>query len=171
MFQCPNCRAYTDLSAEVDDSNDYDDDEEEELKQDIPVNNEESLPEPDSRQNSSNNDNEPLNSENGIHHQGISTDSELATMTQNVHLAGPGTPRTEAEAGASSNTTPQDSPGDVERSASIDIPGFQSLHQSPNGLRDRRAGSPIVVDTFEDNPLTPRNDSGPLAFDGRAGRS
>lgn len=25
MFQCPNCRAYTDLSAEVDDSNDAND--------------------------------------------------------------------------------------------------------------------------------------------------
>lgn len=32
MFQCPNCRAYTDLSAEVDDSNDFDDKEQREFE-------------------------------------------------------------------------------------------------------------------------------------------
>ena len=31
MFQCPNCRAYTDLSAEVDDSNDAEEAAEEEV--------------------------------------------------------------------------------------------------------------------------------------------
>lgn len=173
MFQCPNCRAYTDLSAEVDDSNDYDD-EEEEAKQNVPVNNEESTPEPDSR-----NDNNPDRSEpteNSVQQQGSSTDGELAAMAQNVHLEGQSTPNMEAANGHSSTTTPQDSPGNnVERSASIDIPGLQSLYQSPGGARYRRgqsgADSPVAADTFEDNPLTPRNDSGPLAFDGRAGRS
>ncbi|KAL1863385.1 hypothetical protein Plec18167_000478 [Paecilomyces lecythidis] len=178
MFQCPNCRAYTDLSAEVDDTNDYD--EEEELKQDIPVNNEEPAPETDSPhepQHDNTNSGEQSDSfENGVPQQEPSTDGELATMAQNVHLGGQSTPNLEAENGHSSTTTPQDSPGNnIERSASIDIPGLQSLYQSPGGSRYRRGQlrpeSPVAADTFEDNPLTPRNDSGPLAFDGRAGRS
>lgn len=178
MFQCPNCRAYTDLSAEVDDTNDYD--EEEELKQDSPVNSEEPAPETDSpheSQHDNTNSGEQSDSfENGVQQQEPSTDGELATIAQNVHLGGQSTPNLEAENGHSSTTTPQDSPGNnVERSASIDIPGLQSLYQSPGGSRYRRGQlrpeSPVAADTFEDNPLTPRNDSGPLAFDGRAGRS
>ncbi|KAJ9216012.1 hypothetical protein DTO166G4_2256 [Paecilomyces variotii] len=175
MFQCPNCRAYTDLSAEVDDSNDYDE-EEEEAKQNVPVNNEESTPEPDSRNDNNHPGDRSEPTENSVQQQGSSTDGELAAMAQNVHLEGQSTPNMEAANGHSSTTTPQDSPGNnVERSASIDIPGLQSLYQSPGGARYRRgqsgADSPVAADTFEDNPLTPRNDSGPLAFDGRAGRS
>lgn len=43
------------------------------------------------------------------------------------------------------------------------VPGWQSV---PMGVG---SDTPVRSESSEENPLTPRNDSGPLAFDGRAG--
>ena len=55
------------------------------------------------------------------------------------------------------------------RNTNSPAPGWQSL----NHIHQNRLGSdtPGRSESSEENPLTPRNDTGPLAFDGRAGVS
>lgn len=161
MFQCPNCRAWTDLSAEVDDSDDSDN-ERRATRRELP----------------SGTQNNPENEEtrgsqcpqaNGASH---SSDAELAAVTENMRLEERGTSGQQAENPDSAGTT-QDEPNG--RSANIPIPARLSPTETPSGASrhgqsQRRSDTPGSAETFEDNPMTPRNDSGPLAFDGRAGR-
>lgn len=172
MFQCPNCRAYTDLSAEVDDSNDFDEEEDKDAAQ---GNNEEPKSEANPPSPETNHTAEESSSpENGANQANLADDADLAAITEHMRLEERRSSE-EAQDAQSSNPEPDNSASGVERSANIDIPNGQSTNQSSNALHGRQAqlrgDTPGRAETFEDNPLTPRNDSGPLAFDGRASRS
>jgi hypothetical protein len=166
MFQCPNCRAFTDLSAEVDDSNDHDrEDEREEGSAAV------DLCQPRSETQS------PADLPNSIGEQGSNSDgAELPTDGENLPILEEGeTPVTEVPDNLSSSSpAPDSSNDDLARSATINIPGWQPtqpLSVPPRRPSQLRSETPIRSETSDDNPMTPRNDSGPLAFDGRAGMS
>ncbi|EEH40519.2 FHA domain-containing protein [Paracoccidioides lutzii Pb01] len=206
MFQCPNCRAYTDLSAEVDDSNEpFDDDQVD--------------PKPSNSQNQPVQDNPDGTSNTGARNSTIlqstsssndnntilsSDNDQLTTATGNINLdennpLNAVIPATNSRAPAehtvlsnqnstsNSNTAPTtNGVGDAHgtgdmfpRSSNIDIPTWNHpQNQSSSALRGASATAVATAsrgnnggsEMFEDNPLTPRNDFGPLAFDGHAGR-
>jgi hypothetical protein len=161
MFQCPNCRAWTDLSAEVDDTSELDDEGKNgELSEATREPGSEALPRNEETQR------------NDVSRENPSEDADLAAMTENMHLQERGTPRQESEnpdGGIGTQDEPATSDG---RSANIPIPVRLSPAGTLSGVsqQQRHSGAPAVAETFEDNPMTPRNDTGPLAFDGRAGR-
>ncbi|KAK2741297.1 hypothetical protein FQN55_008394 [Onygenales sp. PD_40] len=179
IFQCPNCRAYTDLSAEVDDSNDPFEDAaaaEPPNSRDQPVQDTvfpnnltpPGLPTSTEERLSPSSANRP------------SDDDRLAAATRNMSIEANGNsnsnsrPRTADRSNAQVNGT--DGASECSRSPNIDIPNNWSPHnQSLRAQAARR--QPLQQgeaaggnEMFEDTPLTPRNDFGPLAFDGRAGR-
>ncbi|OAX76943.1 hypothetical protein ACJ72_08764, partial [Emergomyces africanus] len=200
MFQCPNCRAYTDLSAEVDDSNDPFDDEahpEPPNSRDQPV------------QDYPNNINIATNpnSRNSTDERSVFPSSgSRPTTAEDDHLSGAvdrlnlettlATPQAATATGATgrlnansnvntnenanaattngvSEAAAQGSGEMISRSPNIDIPNWnQPPSSSFRAPAARRLQPPWDSgdDMFEDTPLTPRNDFGPLAFDGRAGR-
>jgi hypothetical protein len=153
MFQCPNCRAFTDLSAEVDDSND---------------------PEEDGASNDSGEQTETVvpsvvetNSVQGPPDQlgDLAEEENLANDVENLHLQDD---QQTDDTRSSASPAPNSSSDDLARSATTNIPGWQPTQplSVPAGRQSQlRSDTP----TSDDNPLTPRNDSGPLAFDGRAG--
>lgn len=156
MFQCPNCRAWTDLSAEVDDS----DDEQRSTRRELPSGTPQNNPE-----NEETRESHPLQ-ENGASQGQSSDDADLAAITENMRL--------EAE-NPDAGTTQDEPTASNGRSANIPIPTRLSptgtlSGASRHGQSQRRSDTPGSTETFEDNPMTPRNDNGPLAFDGRAGR-
>ncbi|EGC44408.1 FHA domain-containing protein [Histoplasma capsulatum var. duboisii H88] len=206
MFQCPNCRAYTDLSAEVDDSNDPFEDEtypeplksQDQPAQDSPDNTTAATTNPAAAKSTGERSASSPNGHN--HHRQISEDHDnLAAAVDMMNLdetplatprAGNGVPRrTSSTANADLNNPDVGMANGIRneaaghgfgetimRSSNIDIP--QCL-RPPDGRRPQRprhgdnVGGGVGVggnDMFEDTPLTPRNDFGPLAFDGRAGR-
>lgn len=161
MFQCPNCRAFTDLSAEVDDSNDAEEKREKEATED----------------RASNHSSEQLgteapsavetNSTEGPPDQlgDLAEEENLADNVENLHLQDD---QQTDDTRSSASPAPNSSTDDLARSATINIPGWQPTQplSVPSGRPSQlRSDTP----TSDDNPLTPRNDSGPLAFDGRAG--
>ncbi|TQB68986.1 hypothetical protein MPDQ_002449 [Monascus purpureus] len=159
MFQCPNCRAYTDLSAEVDDSNDY----EEEVRKE-PT----SEPEPEPERGPSEEaqstpmntiDNRDGHSTNGAR---VSEEAELAFTVGNLNLHDGNMSTAESE-DSSNSQSPAIPSSNIAHSPNIDIPRSRTV-SSPHSQR-LQSGR----ESSEDNFLTPRNDSGPLAFDGRAG--
>ncbi|EEQ31165.1 hypothetical protein McanMca71_005667 [Microsporum canis] len=185
MFQCPNCRAYTDLNAEVDDSNDSYEDKTKpasnnntsRLPPQQPLdNNTNTTP----RTHSSNNDNNnsSQNPSQPIVYTTTETDGTLAAATGNMTLESDPEPEPEPEPESSENTDgevfhpameePSGSPAaDIQRSQSIDI----LSPNSANGAGRRRVPDRANRDTiYVEDPLTPRNDTGLLALDGRAGR-
>ncbi|EGD96651.1 FHA domain-containing protein [Trichophyton tonsurans CBS 112818] len=194
MFQCPNCRAYTDLNAEVDDSNDPYEDEihpspntQQQQQQQQP---QQPQPQPQhfppqapenntsdtntSRTHTANNS----NSAPPIVYTHTETDGTLATATGNMTLESDPEPEHEHE--------PSDGPdgevfhpaveapsvshaNDVHRSQNIDILSPNSTSRA--GMGRRRVPDRANRDTiYVEDPLTPRNDTGLLALDGRAGR-
>jgi hypothetical protein len=247
MFQCPNCRAFTDLSAEVDDSNDLEEKREKESVASAPA---AETTEPAEPQTSPA---EPIQPEASLESQNIESTNhvdhphdQLGDVTEEESLAGDigeanlpnGTEQTSppnhtgsaslpngteqgsqpdrteefhpsTDAGGllmrndglgsfleedslasglehlliqdylrtdtrSENTSPAlgSSTTDLARSATISIPGWQPSQplSIPSGRQAQlRSDTPGRSETSDDNPLTPRNDSGPLAFDGRAG--
>lgn len=164
MFQCPNCRAFTDLSAEVDDTNDQEGEgkkanavsegsrSETQTPADMPVTND--------------------GQESQDQESGRPDESELITDVENLHLQEDQQPLgADTESRGSDSPAPNGSNDDLARSATINIPGFQPTQplNVPSGRPSHlRADTPVRSETSDDNPLTPRNDSGPLAFDGRA---
>lgn len=176
MFQCPNCRAFTDLSAEVDDSNDVAENDENKAPVDAT-----------SSDHTAESGTQSLvtaqATTNGVAEQEPtplephSEEPDFVTDVENLHLqddndqaSGSGI---DMEDGRNSDSpAPNTSNDDLTRSATIGIPGFQPT-QPVNVPAARqphlRADTPGRSETSDDNPLTPRNDSGPLAFDGRAG--
>ncbi|KAL4901662.1 hypothetical protein BDW74DRAFT_72022 [Aspergillus multicolor] len=162
MFQCPNCRAYTDLSAEVDDSNDY---EAESAKQDL-----------DSKKESA----EEVRSTTCSPQPGTSCTSNVSGSSED-----PRTPELPADnliANVESmhladGNPPMQSPESVTSApnSNIDVLGLESLTQSsttvPSRQEELRVDTPMRSESSDENPMTPRNDSGPLAFDGRASMS
>ncbi|KAJ5745858.1 E3 ubiquitin-protein ligase DMA2 [Penicillium odoratum] len=160
MFQCPNCRAFTDLSAEVDDTNDYDlEDKEDKEEPEIAG----EIAEPRSETQS------PVNASLAIdtnQQDVIPEEPDLVTDVENLHLR----PDVDTEDSRSTNSpAPSGSNEDLSRSAT-NVPGWQPTQplNIPH-VSHLRADTPVRSETSDDNPLTPRNDSGPLAFDGRAG--
>ncbi|KOS39453.1 hypothetical protein ACN38_g9698 [Penicillium nordicum] len=161
MFQCPNCRAFTDLSAEVDDSNDA-----EEKREKEPTEN-----------RTSNDSSEQLGTEvpstvetNNTEGQpdqlgDLAEEENMVNNVENLHLQDD---QQTDDTRSSASPAPNSSTDDLARSATINIPGWQ-----PTQPLSVPAGRPLQLrsdtPTSDDNPLTPRNDSGPLAFDGRAG--
>lgn len=154
MFQCPNCRAWTDLSAEVDD----DDDDYDRKKIEAPPTSQETSTTQRAQQ-SNRQSSEPQNSS--------SEDNQLASRTAQMRLENQGRSQQGNDNSGEQNTNGNGS-GESRRSENIPIPERNQSGRSPGIGRPSAAAA--ASETFEDNPMTPRNDSGPLAFDGRAGR-
>lgn len=177
MFQCPNCRAFTDLSAEVDDTNDVVENDEGKAPTEATSTN-------DSAESASGT--QPTvtaqATTNGAEEQqptplAHTEEPDFVTDVENLHLQddndeGSGSGIDMEDGRSSDSPAPNASNDDLARSATISIPGFQPT-QPVNVPAARqphlRADTPGRSETSDDNPLTPRNDSGPLAFDGRAG--
>lgn len=149
MFQCPNCRAYTDLNAEPDDSPDVEDTATatpgKSIDSSVRVGHGSSNDEPGQPEETPASENanmSAIESENAA-------DDELAARTDNLNIR-------------------EDSINSGERTPNIDIPNAGRIQLN------RSAGSSNLGATangsLEDCPMTPRNDLGPLALDGRAGR-
>ncbi|GAB1196809.1 hypothetical protein APSETT444_006086 [Aspergillus pseudonomiae] len=165
---CPNCRAYTDLSAEVDDSNDY-----EELEQ-KPTSTEE--PRDSSQDGRSETRTPQLESNSTPEASNSSQDSVdaqpsplpaaagLAHDVETMHLNENNTSRELND----ERPRAADPPPAVTGGIGIPIPTASALQCRQAQLR---ADTPVRSESSEDNPLTPRNDSGPLVFDGRASMS
>lgn len=169
MFQCPNCRAYTDLSAEVDDSNDF--------EEELPQKETEPEPKPETgRENratmvppaQASGNAGSTSTTNGAQTRDTSDESSyLAFNVENMHLQDGNVSTGENEDTDQSFHSPPSGPNnnEVSHSASIDIPTSRNQSSATPRIRQRQSR----IDLPEDNPMTPRNDSGPLAFDGRAG--
>jgi hypothetical protein len=164
MFQCPNCRAFTDLSAEVDDTNDYEPEGKEDKE--APAT-EENVPEPRSETHSP--ANAPLASD--VHQEDIIPEEpDLVTDVENLHLQEQRPDVDTEDSRSTDSPAPNGSNDDLSRSATTNIPGWQPTQPlNVPHVSHLRADTPVRSETSDDNPLTPRNDSGPLAFDGRAG--
>lgn len=155
MFQCPNCRAFTDLSADVDDTNEADDIHVKGETKDEASN---ASREPDTEVSSvagTNSTEEPL-LEDLPEEANLVGDLEILHLEQQME---------DAFGATSSNTNSGNI--DLARSATVNLPGWQPSQplSVPSGRPPHLRGD---TPTSDDNPLTPRNDSGPLAFDGRA---
>jgi len=160
MFQCPNCRAFTDLSAEVDDSNEADETREKET--DDKTSNESGEPETEAPSIVETNNTDELHEQLAD----LPEEAILANDVENLHLEDDNQETDDALSIAS--PVLNSSNDDLARSATANIPGWQPsqpLSVPPGRQPHLRSDTP----TSDDNPLTPRNDSGPLAFDGRAG--
>lgn len=155
MFQCPNCRAFTDLSADVDDTNEADDTPENDQSKDE-ASNASAEPETDAPSNADTNSTEEPQEQP----EQLPEEAALANEVENLHLE-----ELDRQMESAFRST---SPDGLARSATVNIPGWQpSLPLSVPAGRPPHLRSDTP--TSDDNPLTPRNDSGPLAFDGRAG--
>lgn len=164
MFQCPNCRAWTDLSAEVDDSMEFD---EESVKEDANVT--EIKPDTAGEGNGdATNDANADAPEAAVQASGnVTDDRELAAIAENLHIGEErNTPTQDAENPDGVTITSKGPISSNSQSANIPIPSGSSSHCNQS---NSRSDTPANHETFEDDPMTPRNDSGPLALDGRAG--
>lgn len=178
MFQCPNCRAFTDLSAEVDDTNDVAENDENKAPAEATSTNDTAesgtqsfVTTPATTNGAAEQEPTPL--------EPHSEEPDFVTDVENLHLqddndqgSGSGSGIDMEDGRSLDSPAPNTSNDDLARSATISIPGFQPT-QPVNVPAARqphlRADTPGRSETSDDNPLTPRNDSGPLAFDGRAG--
>lgn len=179
MFQCPNCRAFTDLTAEVDDSNDYHPGGEEEKDVLAQAANTEAArsetqspaydPVPGDVTNGTTNFiRETLTLDESLAPRG---EPDLVTDVENLHLQDESRPDPDTEDSRSTDSpAPSASNENLERSATVNIPGWvASQPLNVPTAAHLRVDTPNRSETSDENPLTPRNDSGPLAFDGRAG--
>jgi hypothetical protein len=169
MFQCPNCRAWTDLSAEVDDSMEFD---EESAKEDADATEIKPDATGDVNGDATNNANADAPGEqqqaavqtNG---ENVTNAGQLAAIAENLHLGEEtNTPMQDAENPDGASITSNGPVSSNSQSANIPIPNGSSSHGNQS---NPRSDTPANHETFEDDPMTPRNDSGPLALDGRAG--
>ncbi|KAJ5178195.1 Zinc finger RING-type [Penicillium coprophilum] len=164
MFQCPNCRAFTDLSAEVDDSNDSEEKREKEPTEDRPSNDSgEQLETEELSVVETNSLEGPPDQLEDL------AEENLVNNVENLHLQDD---QQTDDTRSTVSPVPNSSTDDLARSATINIPGWQPtqpLSVPPGRQSQLRTDTPVRSETSDDNPLTPRNDSGPLAFDGRAG--
>ena len=185
IFQCPNCRAYTDLSAEVDDTNDFVEEEEEQKNSSSegqPTREQQARSESQSPALETNANSNPAqetptppantNSAESPAHD-LPAEAGLAVNIENMHLNDADTPIQSTSNANPPTSAPTSNPEGVPHSANLDIPGSQSASSSPgavgNGPAQLRSETLGRADMSDDNPLTPRNDSGPLAFDGWTG--
>lgn len=177
MFQCPNCRAFTDLTAEVDDSNDYHPGGEEEKDALAQATNPETVRSETQSPAHGPVPGDATNSTANFVREALPLDESLApreepdlvTDVENLHLQDESRPDPDTEDSRSTDS-PSASNEHLERSATANIPGWQPTQPlSVPTAAHLRVDTPNRSETSDDNPLTPRNDSGPLAFDGRAG--
>ncbi|KAJ5894247.1 Zinc finger RING-type [Penicillium taxi] len=155
MFQCPNCRAYTDLSAEVDDTNDVEEAAEE---KELPAAISENMDSPSEQQSSN------VQDESGLQEDVIIEESDLIDVMDNLQT------RDALALDVDTEDSGRSSHEGLARSATVNIPGWQPT--LPVGVPQRRPlNTSDRLEISDDNPMTPRNDWGPLAFDGRAGMS
>jgi E3 ubiquitin-protein ligase DMA1/2 len=143
QFQCPNCRAYWDLNADVDVDVDMDDDES--------INGDETQ-EPDANDTA------------------MPDTSVVVTPAAEGQVNGDHRPRNSALLSRRQVTNP-DSPeiASVTASSAIDVPrrnGENGPHLEPT--RTRTPDTERLING--EGPLTPRNDVGPFILDGSAGR-
>lgn len=162
MFQCPNCRAWTDLSADVDDTIDLED---ESHAEDNTSPRQDASGEANGEANTTNQDNNSAAEEPpSVDTRRIETgtqDRDLAAAAENLQLE-------ERRNTPLQDTENPDGPASGNgHSANIPIPVGPSSRT--NKQSDSRSGTPANPETLEDDPMTPRNDTGPLALDGRAG--
>ncbi|PGH27678.1 hypothetical protein AJ80_00693 [Polytolypa hystricis UAMH7299] len=169
MFQCPNCRAYTDLSAEVDDSNDA---YEEEATTEPPNARDQPVSECPINATPPRDGGPPVNeAEPPADRSRQPNVDQLTAATNSLALERTPSPNRTGTTLQAASTEATDG---IPRSPNINIPS-RSPPDEGSRLTQNRV-SAIASDTlqastmFEDNPMTPRNDLGPLAFDGRAGR-
>ncbi|PYH49542.1 FHA domain protein [Aspergillus saccharolyticus JOP 1030-1] len=171
MFQCPNCRAYTDLSAEVDDTNDFEEQEESksaaEDKPDAPELAQSETHHPQPEPNAAIPSSRTSGDERRLE-PSLPVEAGLAANIENMRLRD----LDASDDNSSHPPAPTSNPNPGLSSAHSDMPGWQSLTQSPSSAQTRqaqlRAETPVRSDSSDENPLTPLNDSGPLALDGRA---
>lgn len=174
MFQCPNCRAYTDLSADVDDTADgYDEVESRPaISRDLPA-----IDNPYVSTSSGNPVTEAEDPQIAAQAPRLNCQPDILESVPTpqrscLELVNADDEETNQEYG---NLPPPNAELDVTRSPNIDIP-YRGLTRTIDEATQSRltashGGSPNVRDNFEDCPLTPRNDLGPLALDGRARRT
>ncbi|OKL58131.1 hypothetical protein UA08_06577 [Talaromyces atroroseus] len=170
MFQCPNCRAWTDLSAEVDDTIELEDQSDEERHSDSAPNNASGSTDGETNEAANNNTTtgaaaEPSQS-NAQTTETRAEDNELAAIAENLHLAEERSTPMQDTDNPDGTTADEPISGNSE-SANIPIPSGPSSRS--NQSNNPRSDTPANPEAFEDDPMTPRNDSGPLALDGRAG--
>ncbi|KAI9703167.1 MAG: hypothetical protein M1836_007732 [Candelina mexicana] len=199
QFLCPNCRAVTDLEADVDDPSAYEDWEEEadEVEESKVVT--EQAPEPPNIPNGTSSNSGSLHRPMDVSdHEDAGEEEEathqeaLATMMGSLTFAGEG---------QSSNQAIRPTQGEVVESPTLpNWQGADGLHARrlgsfttplsiiPSGSNAQRpenkpAGSgesgratpngigPATENVVAEGPMTPRNDAGPFVFDGSAGRA
>ncbi|KAE8306441.1 hypothetical protein BDV41DRAFT_130248 [Aspergillus transmontanensis] len=168
MFQCPNCRAYTDLSAEVDDSNDY-----EEVEQKLTSTEEQR----DSSQDRRSETRTPQLETNPTPEASNSSQDSVDALPNSLSAAA-GLTHDVGTMHLNENSTSRELDDETPRvadpspvvtgSIGIPVPTASALQCRQAQLR---ADTPVRSESSDDNPLTPRNDSGPLVFDGRASMS
>lgn len=156
MFQCPNCRAYTDLSAEVDDSNDFEGEDTEQKSsaaEDKPTSSSEEIqteshPNPAGSNHAANHS---LSSAEGAP-DGLPSEAGLAANIESMRLNDSQAAREAAQDTASNLET-------VPTHTSADIPGWQAVGQTSAPIQCRqaqlRSDTPVRSESSEDNPLTP----------------
>jgi hypothetical protein len=177
MFQCPNCRAYTDLSAEVDDSNDANDVDTSKEKDDIREPAQTSAAEASSGSQEPSAESDPAaaptqeRTESNRQTSDVPAEEGLADNIENMRLQDDSPSPSEAEAERTPNVTSASPEPAVSNITSAPTTGSDAsvLPSHPVAIRQARSDTPFRSESSDDNPLTPRNDSGPLAFDGRAG--
>ncbi|KAJ5315674.1 Zinc finger RING-type [Penicillium atrosanguineum] len=162
MFQCPNCRAFTDLSAEVDDSNDQ---EGEKSQESVGAEEGNQAALRSEAQSPANAPPESEGHETSNQLEAHPEEPDLATDVENLHLQDE--QAREADTESSDSAALNGSNDDLARSATVNLPGWQPTE--PLNVPTRHAQLRADTPGSDENPLTPRNDSGPLAFDGRAG--
>jgi hypothetical protein len=165
MFQCPNCRVWTDLNAEVDDTVDLEEEGQPELES-KPAAPEDGNDTKTAQDNSAAPEEQRSSGPAQVTREATDT-NDLAAIVENMDLEDRSTPMQDGEnPGSGNNSTAENGAADEStgRSANIPIPASSSL-------RVRTASPELCApEPFEDNPMTPRNDSGTLALDGRTGR-
>ena len=177
MFQCPNCRAYTDLSAEVDDSNDFEGDDTEQKSsaaEEKPLSSSEDI-RPETHPTSSGSNHVTNHSMSSVEEamNGLPSEAGLAANIESMRLNDSEAAREAAQASQEHATS--SNLETVPTHTSADMPGWQAVGQTSAPVQCRqaqlRSDTPVRSESSDDNPLTPQNDSGPLAFDGRASMS
>ncbi|RMZ90351.1 hypothetical protein DV736_g2408, partial [Chaetothyriales sp. CBS 134916] len=166
QFQCPNCRAYTDLTADVD------------------------IAESDMDEWMGNTDNAPPAETSTPTHTLAEVHSELQPSAMNDSSAIITPPTHSEESAEEAAPSPKTAPGLLARRQAtnsgspnlqavngIDIPGNLSPDSNRTGaVQSEDALRSVIPDVPErtnsgEGPLTPRNNAGPFVFDGGAGRA
>lgn len=171
QFQCPNCRAYTDLSAEVD----LAEEDLNEWMEDAPEEDEGSAVEDDQVEAAKgpNHHDDTVHMADGNAHDSddeivVDAPPALSTVFQSP-ARGVSSPSLLARRHSSNPASPE-----IASVNAIDIPGRRDNAAMGSALQTEitRTVSPNTAEEIiaGEGPLTPRNNAGPFVFDGSAGR-